>query len=96
MKREIYKVYAEVIDAKGSPITIKGYPKIFKSEDYDGDLEQTLDEANGELFDLLSNMRKHKDRQLQIAYIVRLSDGQQIEMRKIGHLEDLPDEEGGE
>ena len=93
MKREIYEVYAKVIDANGAYNTLTGYPKVFDSMNYGNDSEKARKRAYGEWHDCLGAMCKRDDRQEQIAMIIRVSDGLQIEMQKIGEIADLPDPE---
>ena len=38
MNREIYEVYAKIVDANGTYNTLSGYPKVFDSKNYDGDV----------------------------------------------------------
>ena len=101
MKREIYEVYAKVVDANGAYNTLTGYPKSFDSHNYDDNIEKARTRAYGEYHDALGAMCKRDDRQLQIAMIIRAGDGLQIEKTAIGHIFDLPDpepeeENGGE
>lgn len=93
MTREIYKVYAEIVDANGTQNPLKDYPKNFDSKTYNNDTEKARQRAYGEWHDALGAMYKRDDRQLQVAYIVRLSDGLQIEKGAIGAIADLPDPE---
>ena len=93
MKREIYEVYAKVVDANGAYNTLSGYPKSFDSHSYDDDIEKAEKRAYGEYYDCLGVMSKRDDRQQQIAMIIRASDGMQIEMKHIGNIADLPDPE---
>lgn len=86
MKREIYKVYAEIVDANGAQNPLTGYPKIFDSKSYNNDIEKARQRAYGEWHDALGAMYKRDDRQLQLAYIIRLSDGLQIEKGSIGQI----------
>ena len=91
MKREIYEVYAKVVDANGSYNTLTGYPKVYDSRSYDNDLEKTLQRARGGWHEALDAMCKVDTRQVQFAMILRASDGLQIEMEKVGALAELPD-----
>ena len=93
MKREIYEVYAKVVDANGSYNTLTGYPKVYDSRSYDNDLEKTLQRARGGWHEALDAMCKVDTRQVQFAMILRASDGLQIEMEKVGALAELPDPE---
>lgn len=93
MKREIYEVYAKVIDANGSYNTLNGYPKTFDSHLNNDDIALTRDKAYGEYHTALGSMYKANTRQAQFAMILRASDGVQIEKTYIGALADLPDPE---
>ena len=84
MPREIFEVYAKVVDANGSYNTLSGYPKAFDSQNYDDDIEKARQRAYGEWHDCLGSMCKRDDRQIQIAMILRASDGLQIECSCIG------------
>ena len=91
MAREIYEVYAKIVDANGSYSTLSGYPKAFDSKNYDGDIEKARQRAYGEWHDCLGSMCKRDDRQVQFAMIIRASDGLQIECSRIGSLADVPE-----
>ena len=92
MKREIYEVYAKVVDANGAYNTLSGYPKVFDSKLYNNDLNKTLLRAQGEYHDTIGAMCKRDDRQLQTVLLLR-SDGLVIDYMPIGKLADLPDPE---
>ena len=91
MPREIYEVYAKIVDANGSYSTLSGYPKSFDSKNYDNDIEKARQRAYGEWHDCLGGMCKRDDRQVQFAMIIRASDGLQIECSRIGSLADVPE-----
>lgn len=91
MKREIYEVYAKIVDANGTYNTLSGYPKVFDSRNYNHDLEKTLLRAYGEFYDTVGAMCKRDDRQRQLALIIR-SDGSIIDCRYIGELADVEEE----
>ena len=94
MKREIFIVHLTLVDANGN-ITVDptGYPKIEDSKLRDNDIEKARMRAYGLLGEAEKNMSTQDTRQIQFAYIVRASDGLQIEKRQFGKLADLPDEE---
>ena len=97
MKREAYEIHMTVVDANGTlTVDPSGYPKTVDSRSYDNDLEKTLNRAYGLLGAAESAMATQDTRQVQYGYIVRVSDGMQIEKRKFGKLADLPDPEEGE
>jgi hypothetical protein len=91
MRREIYEVHAKIVDANGTYNSLSGYPKVYDSKSYGNDLEKTLQRARGGLYEALEAMAKIDTRQVQEAYIIRVSDGLQIELEKLGELAELPD-----
>ena len=93
MKREIFKVYAEVVDANGTYNVLSGFPKLHDSRSYDNDVEKARKRAYADFNECSGTMGKRDDRQLQLAYIVRLSDGVQIATFIDGAIADLPDPE---
>ena len=92
MKRQIYEVYAKVVDANGAYNTLSGYPKTFDSRNYDGDIDKTLRRAMGEFSETYGAMCKRDDRQLQTV-ILMSADGFVVDKKKIGEIADDPDEE---
>ena len=93
IKREIYEVYAKVVDTNGAYNTLSGYPKTFDSHLYNDDCEKALNRARGEYHEVLGAMYKRDDRQKQIAMIIRANDGLQIEKLDIGEIAGYPDPE---
>jgi len=96
MKREIYEVYANIVDANGSYSALSGYPKTFDSKNYGNDLDKTRQRAYGEWHSALAAMAKVDTRQVQLAGIIRVSDGMQIALERMGVLAELPDPEAEE
>ena len=94
MKREIYEVHKTVVDANGK-ITIDptGYPKVEDSKLRDNDIEKARVRAFGLLGEIEKEMSTQDTRQIQYGYIIRVSDGFQIEKRVFGKLAELPDPE---
>lgn len=88
MKREIYEVYAKVIDANGAYNTLSGYPKIFDSKNYNHDLNKTLMRARGEFYETIGAMCKRDDRQKQYVVLLR-SDGLAIDSQYVGELAEV-------
>lgn len=84
MQRAIFEVYAKVVDANGSYNTLTGYPVIFDSNSYDGDVDKARQRAYGAYHECLGNMCKVDTRQIQIAMILEAATGLQIEVTKIG------------
>ena len=91
MLREIFEVYAKVVDANGVYNTLSGYPKTFDTRSYDGDLEKTRMRAYGAWHEALGAMAKIDTRQKQFAMILRASDGIQIECAGFGAIPEDPD-----
>lgn len=89
--REIFEVYAKVVDANGTYNTLSGYPKAFDSKNYDNDIEKARKRAEGEYHECIGAMCKNDTRQIQTAYLLRCSDGLLIAKECIGQLAMLPD-----
>lgn len=93
MKRDIYEVYAKVVDANGNYNTLSGYPKVFDSRLYDNNTDKTRARAYAEYYETISAMYKRDDRQLQIAMIILANNGVVVQATNIGSIADLPDPE---
>lgn len=89
MIREIYEVYAKIVDANGAYNTLTGYPKAFDSRSYDNDIDKTRQRAYGEYHACLGEMCKRDDRQEQLAMIIEVSTGIQIERTVIGRIAEI-------
>lgn len=92
MIRQIYEVYAKVVDANGAYNTLSNYPKTFDSRAYSGDLDKTFKRAKAEYLDTLSALLKRDDRQLQTVMLMT-ADGKQIMRENIGAIAPDPDPE---
>ena len=92
MRREIYRVYAEIVDANGTHNSLSGYPKTFDSRGYGNNCEKTLQRASGELSAAHSAMSKVDTRQLQIAWLIRAKTCEMLERKVIGTIPDDPGE----
>lgn len=88
-KRQIYEVYAKIVDANGSYNTLSGYPKVFDSKLYDDDIDKTLKRATGEFCETYGAMCKRDDRQLQMVLLMT-ADGFIIDKKSLGELAELP------
>lgn len=86
MERAIFEVYAKIVDANGTYNTLSGYPKIFDSNGYDGDLVKTRQRAYGAYYECLGAMCKVDTRKVQFAMIIDAESGNQIEVHRIGDL----------
>ena len=92
MVRTIYEVYAKVVDATGAYNTLSGFPHVFDSRQYEGNVEKTLQRAKGDFHETFGAMCKRDDRQLQTVILMTAS-GQQIERQSFGAIADDPDPE---
>ena len=92
MVRNIYEVYAKVVDANGAYNTLSGYPKVFDSRSYDNSTDKALKRARGEFYDTIGAMCKRDDRQLQTVLLMTAS-GQVIDRQSLGAIEPDPDPE---
>lgn len=92
MQRQIYEVYAKVVDANGSYNTLSGYPKVFDSRSYNNDIEKALRRATGAFAACWSDMCSVDTRQLQTV-ILMSADGYILDKKQLGRIADLPDPE---
>lgn len=92
MVRNIYEVYAKVVDSNGAYNTLSGYPKIFDSRSYNNSTDQALKRARGEFYDTIGAMCKRDDRQLQTVLLMTAS-GQVIDRQTLGAIAPDPDPE---
>lgn len=110
MKREIYEVHLAYVNAAGyhaSDPNVGGtqYPVVIDSKTHDNDTETTLKLAMGYLGAAESYLSR-QDHQIGYCYLIRVSDGYQIEKRKFGKIADIvvpdpepepePEQNGGE
>lgn len=92
MTREIYEVYAKVVDANGAYNTLTGYPKTFDSRNYGNDPDKALRRARGEFFETYGAMCKRDDRQMQTVFLIGMNN-QMIDHLSVGRISDDPDPE---
>lgn len=92
MKRQIFEVYAKVVDGSGAYNTLSGYPKAFDSRTYDNNIDKALMRATGEFANTWGAMCLREDRQLQMVLLMT-ADGFVIDKKVIGAIADLPDPE---
>lgn len=92
MNRQIFVVYASVVDANGTFNMLNGYPKTFDSRNYNNDIDKAQSRALGDYHDVLGGMYKVDSRQLQTA-ICMTADGFTLESKSIGAIAALPDPE---
>lgn len=91
MKRQIYEVYAKVVDASGTYNTLSGYPKVFDSHIYNDDIDKALMRATGEFASTWGAMCLREDRQLQTVLLMT-AEGFIIDKKVIGQIADLEDD----
>lgn len=92
MQRQIFEVYAKVVDSNGNYNTLSGYPKAFDSHAYNDDIDKALMRATGEFANTWGAMCLREDRQLQMVMLMT-ADGFVIDKKIIGKIADLPDPE---
>ena len=85
MERNIFEVYAKVIDANDAYNTLSGYPKVFDSRFYNNDIDKTLQRAKGEFHDTFGAMCKRDDRKMQMVMLMTAL-GQVIYCEHIGEV----------
>lgn len=93
MTQEIFVVFAQIVDANGTFNPLTGYPKGFKSTNYDNDIEKTRQRALGDWHDVMGAFGKRDDRQIQSAFVIQMSNGANISGGQYGKLPELPDPE---
>lgn len=93
MIQEIFAVNAQIVDANGTFNSLDGYPKAFKSTSYENNIEKAKQRAFGDWHDVMGSFGKRDDRQIQIAFVVQLSNGSIIANGQFGALPEIPDPE---
>lgn len=93
MVREIFEVYAKVVDANGNYTTLSGYPKTFDTRSYEGNYEKARQRAYAAWHKALSDMGNVDSRQVQYAMLFEGSTGRQLELFRYGKLPEDPDPE---
>ena len=86
--RQIFEVYAKIIDSTGAYNTLSGYPKVFDSRSYDDDIDKALLRATGAYYTCLGTMCSNDTRQLQMA-ILMSADGTVLEHKCFGEIADV-------
>lgn len=92
MERNIFEVYAKVVDANGAYNTLSGYPKVFDSRNYSNDIDKALKRAKGEFHETFGAMCKRDDRQMQMVMLMT-ANGRVIDHQVIGAIQADPDPE---
>ena len=95
MTRQIFIVYANIIDSNGTFSIPTGYPKSFDSKNYGNDVDKTQNRALADAHGLLADMYTKDTRQLQLVK-VETADGFELFKQSIGALAPLPDPEPSE
>ena len=90
--RNIFEVYAKVVDANGAYNTLSGYPKVFDSNSYEGDVDKALRRAKAEYNETLGGMYKRDDRQIQTVLLLT-ARGQVVMQDVIGNFAPDPEPE---
>lgn len=90
MKRQIFKVDAQIVDANGTFNPLSGYPKTFDSNNYNNNIDKARARALGEYHEVLGAFYKRDDRQLQTA-ICMTASGHVLASQAIGEISDIPD-----
>lgn len=93
MTQEIFVVHAQIVDANGTFNELSGYPKAFKSTQYENDIEKARQRALGDYHDAMGAFGKRDDRQVQAAFVMQMSNGAIIANGQFGKLPMLPDPE---
>lgn len=99
IKREIFEVHIGYVNSDGyhsvdPKLGNVQYPIVIDSRNSNDDIEKTLKKAHGYL-GAAENTLSTRDDQVSYCYIVRVSDGRQIEKRLFGKIADIivPDPE---
>ena len=92
MNRQIYFVYAHIVDSTGKLTILDGYPKAYDSQHNSNDVDKTQGKALADAHGLLADMYTKDTRQLQLVK-VETADGFELFKQAIGALAPLPDPE---
>lgn len=90
MQRQIFMVYAHVVDATGKLTIFDGYPKAYDSKGFANDVDKTQNRALADAHELLADMYTKDARQLQLVKVETV-DGFEVYKQTIGALAPLPD-----
>ena len=93
MARQIFMVYANIVDANGNRSIPEGYPKAFDSKFYNDDVDRTQRKADGDASAMWSSMcNSDSGRKLQSVALETI-DGFQIYKKCLGTLAEPEPEE---
>jgi len=92
MRRQIFEVFARVVDSAGSYHILDGYPKTFDSKHYNNDIDKTLNRARSDAFANASTFTgsSGETRQLQTVTVCT-ADGTLVEKYSFGAIADVPE-----
>ena len=90
-KRAIYTVHAWIVDANGTKNNIQGYPKDFRSESYQNNVDKTFIRAEGDLCEVWGAMCKVDTRQIQTAILTNIF-GEVLERKTRGDFPEIEEE----
>ena len=95
MVRQIFEVFARIVDANGAYHILDGYPKQYDSRSYNNDVDKTLKRAQSDAFDVASTFTggSGDTRQLQCVTITT-ADGVLVEKHSFGKIADVPAQNG--
>ena len=92
MARQIFKVDAHIVDAKGTFNFLSGYPKTFDSQNYQDDVEKAQRRAEGDFSEVWGAMCKRDDRMIQTVTLTTV-DGFMLDRKSTGMFaEETPEE----
>lgn len=97
-KREIYEVHLSYVNGDGyhaSDPNVNGhqYPVVVDSKSNNNDTDLAFRKAMGFLGEAEKYLSVQTDHQIDYCYVVRVSDGRQIEVRKFGKLTEIEEPE---
>ena len=93
MERQIFIVEAKIVDANGTLNNLNGYPAVFDSKNYSGDIDKAQKRAEGSLSEAWGAMCKVDTRQCQTVMLYTV-DGFLLEKKSMGQpLEPEPQPE---
>lgn len=96
MKRQIFEVYARIVDSTGQYHILEGYPKTFDSKNYGNDVDKALKRAQSDAYSVASDFSggAGDTRQLQTVTI-STADGTLVDKIKFGALAEVPAQNNG-
>lgn len=91
MRRQIFEVFARIVDANGAYHTMTDYPKTFDSRNYANDIDKALNRARSDAYSVASDFSggAGDTRQLQTVTITT-ADGTLVEKISFGAIAEVP------